>query len=60
VDAIGGCFDDGAVGRDRLIERALQNGASPGVVETLERLPDRILSDIRQIWELVPEIPVER
>lgn len=60
LEAVAGCFRGGGATRDDLIEQALQNGAHPAVIEILRRLPDRRIGNVRQIWELVPDIPVQR
>lgn len=47
----------GPVTRQSLLERAQSASAPPRVIATLEQLPERRYTDIRQLWEELPGIP---
>jgi hypothetical protein len=51
-------FQVGSAGREELVAAAQLDGAAPEVVALLESLPDRSYSNIRMIWNDLPELPV--
>jgi hypothetical protein len=44
--------------RDDLIEIARRRRASPEVLETLVRLPDRRFAEMRDLWTPLSDVPV--
>ncbi|MEX2555962.1 MAG: DUF2795 domain-containing protein [Actinomycetota bacterium] len=48
----------GPATKQGLLERARSAGAPVAVISTLEQLPARRFSDIRQLWEELPGIPI--
>ncbi|MFG2681041.1 hypothetical protein [Streptomyces sp. NPDC048392] len=56
ADQLEGLFANGAVSKhDMLIAAA---GARPEVLEVLSVLPDRRYTELRQVWEDLPRVPV--
>ncbi|MCH0540771.1 hypothetical protein I3F58_14570 [Streptomyces sp. MUM 203J] len=51
-----GVFANGAIGRSDLLIAAA--GARPEVRRVLEGLPDRRYTELRQVWEDLPSIPI--
>ena len=45
--------------RADLLEAARGVGARDAVIEVLERLPDRKYANLRELWPLLPGIPIE-
>ncbi|MBT2366134.1 hypothetical protein J7E88_12650 [Streptomyces sp. ISL-10] len=56
ADHLSGLFANGGVGRSDLLIAAV--GARSEVRAVLEQLPDRRYTDLRQVWEDLPAIPV--
>lgn len=56
--AVEGSFGEGRVDRSALLATAVARGTRPGVIATLEGLPDREFGDVRELWPELPEIPV--
>lgn len=59
VDAIGAHLGGHPMSRADLIAYAMRTGAHPDVIDALRRLPDRSFSNVRQLWEFLPDVPVE-
>lgn len=59
LDAVGDAFDGGRVERSALLAAAVRGGARPEVISTLEQLPDRPFSDVRHLWDELPDLAVE-
>ncbi len=59
AEAVGGVFSGGPVSRAELIDTATAAGARPQVATTLERLPDRRFEELRDLWGLLPGVPIE-
>ncbi|MBV7697448.1 DUF2795 domain-containing protein [Streptomyces sp. TRM70350] len=56
ADRLAGLFANGAVSKhDMLIAAA---DARPEVLEVLSALPDRRYTELRQVWEDLPRVPV--
>jgi hypothetical protein len=56
ADQLAGLFANGAVSKhDMLIAAAV---ARPEVLEVLSALPDRRYTELRQVWEDLPRVPV--
>jgi hypothetical protein len=56
ADQLAGLFANGAVSKhDMLIAAA---DARPEVLEVLSALPDRRYTELRQVWEDLPRVPV--
>lgn len=47
------------VTRDDVVAAAAHAGARAEVLATLERLPDRRFSGLRDLWPEIPEVPIE-
>lgn len=58
VDHIADAFEHGGAGRAELVATAERNGAPAPVVDVLRRLPDRRYRHVRDLWNVVPEVPV--
>ncbi|MEU6754900.1 hypothetical protein [Streptomyces sp. NPDC046685] len=56
ADHLSGLFTNGAMGRSDLLIAAA--GARPEVRDVLSRLPERRYTELRQVWEDLPAIPV--
>jgi hypothetical protein len=59
ADYIESAFEHGPAGRDDLIDTAVTNRARPDVLSTLRSLPDRRFGRLRDLWEHLPEMPVD-
>jgi hypothetical protein len=59
VDVVHAAFENGGAERSEVLATAVARGARPQVLETLERLPDRRFSELRELWTELPEVPVE-
>jgi hypothetical protein len=59
VDTVDSAFETGGADRSEILTAAVATGARPEVIETLERLPDRRFADVRELWQELPELPVE-
>jgi hypothetical protein len=59
VDVLEGAFTAGAIGRDDLVAVARRNGARPSVVDLLGRLPDRKFVQPRDLWVVLPDVPID-
>jgi hypothetical protein len=56
ADQLAGLFANGAVSKhDMLIAAA---DARPEILEVLSALPDRRYTELRQVWEDLPRLPV--
>lgn len=58
AEVVADAFEVGIPDRDTLIRVASQNGARPEVLTTLEKLPERRFSGLRQLWEVLRKVPV--
>ncbi|MEV8312161.1 hypothetical protein AB0P36_33875 [Streptomyces flavidovirens] len=56
ADHLGKLFANGAVNKHDLLIAAV--GARPEVREVLAELPDRHYTELRQVWEDLPLVPV--
>lgn len=59
ADALHEAFADGPETRDQLVAHAEAAGARPQVRTELERLPDRAFEGLRDLWGLLPGVPIE-
>lgn len=57
--AVGDAFGVRSVTRAELVEQAVAAGARPVVVTMLRSLPERRFNDLRQLWDDLPEMPVQ-
>lgn len=48
----------GAASKDDVLEQAVRSQARPQVIEELRRLPNERYSDVRDLWEQMPDVPV--
>lgn len=58
ADHLEAAFDGGPVGRQDLVDAAVTSAARTAVVEVLAGLPERPYSQLRQLWEDLPEVPI--
>lgn len=59
IDYVGTAFARrGPVTTKGILRRARGAGAPAAVIATLEQLPDRRFSNIRQLWEELPGVPI--
>ncbi|MEU9274914.1 hypothetical protein [Streptomyces sp. NPDC048341] len=56
ADQLAGLFANGAVSKHDMLIAAV--GARPEVLEVLSALPDRRYTELRQVWEDLPRVPV--
>ncbi|GAA4931745.1 hypothetical protein ACFPM3_03465 [Streptomyces coeruleoprunus] len=56
ADHLAGLFTNGAMNRSDLLIAAAS--ARPEVRAVLEQLPDRRYTELRQVWEDLPALPV--
>ena len=52
-------FADGGVKTSVLVATATSAQAPPAVLERLNALPERTIPHLRELWRLMPEVPVE-
>ncbi|WP_046472527.1 DUF2795 domain-containing protein [Allosalinactinospora lopnorensis] len=57
ADHLEGAFGSGPVQRGELISSAELQGARPEILSVLGRLPDGSFSNLRSLWDHLPEIP---
>ncbi len=58
ADHLETAFTGGPVGRQGLVAAAAETTARTAVVEVLASLPERHYSQLRQLWEDLPEVPI--
>lgn len=58
VSLVQGAFQDGTADRDEILDEARRRDASEAVVETLQRLPAGRYQTVRDIWSVLPDIPI--
>jgi hypothetical protein len=58
AEAIRTCFTNGQVRRTDLLLAVHERNGRPELVETIERLPDRTFRQVRDLWIVLPEIPL--
>lgn len=58
VEAVDPAFAGGGAERSEVLAAAIAQGARPQVIETLERLPDRRFSEVRELWTELADVPV--
>ncbi|GAB2730975.1 hypothetical protein [Nocardioides pakistanensis] len=56
---VGPAFGDGGVRTSELLAAATSAQAPPAVLERLNSLPERTIPHLRELWRLMPEVPVE-
>lgn len=59
VDAVEQAFDRGGAERSEVLAAAVLRNARPDVIATLEELPERRFSDVRELWVELPHVPVD-
>ena len=59
VDHIDAAFAHGSATRDTLLAAATASGARPEVIDTLQRLSDKLYTGARELWYDLPDIPVQ-
>jgi hypothetical protein len=58
ADHVEEVFEGGAVERDELVAAAIETGARPEAISTLQSLPARRYGALRQLWSDLPDLPV--
>ncbi len=59
ADHVRDVFQRGSVTRTELLAGAADHGARPAVLDTLQRLPDRVYRELRELWPDIPDVPIE-
>jgi len=59
AESVHAAFQSGPAHRDDLLVVAVRNRARPVVIALLHDLPPRSFADLRQLWEVLPDVPVE-
>lgn len=59
ADLVEDGFGPRGASRDDLLIAAARRGADPRVLTTLETLPDRRFRTMRELWEHLPEVPLD-
>jgi hypothetical protein len=59
ADHVRDVFEHGPVTRTELLAGAADHGARPAVLHTLQRLPDRVYHEVRELWPDIPDVPIE-
>jgi hypothetical protein len=60
AEAVEAAFAYPAYTVERMIEVARVTGSGPGVEAALQRLPRREYTHLRQLWEFLSDLPVDR
>jgi hypothetical protein len=59
ADLIGDAFGPSGADRAALLATAAEKGAHPVVLEKLTELPDQRFRTMRELWDHIPEVPVD-
>lgn len=59
VEHVAAAFDGEPTARDQLLALACQRGARPAVLRALEELPHGPFRQVRDLWPLLPDMPLE-
>lgn len=59
ADLIEDAFGPAGTDRTALLAVAAKKGAHPVVVDKLGELPDRRFRSMRELWDYLPEVPVD-
>jgi hypothetical protein len=59
ADIVQEAFNSGAPHRADLMAAAVRKRARPHVMVVLRDLPARRFTELRQLWEAMPDVPVE-
>ncbi|MDS1271600.1 hypothetical protein RIF23_14995 [Lipingzhangella sp. LS1_29] len=60
ADTLEGAFSSGPLRPGQMVSAAELQGASPAVLATLGQLPDAPYSNLRSLWQHLPEVPRDR
>jgi hypothetical protein len=60
AETIGTCFTAGQARRTDLLLAVHERNARPELVETIERLPNRTFTQVRDLWTSLPEVPLRQ
>jgi hypothetical protein len=60
VDHVGAAFAGQAPARDDLVDAAVRSGARPEALAVLRLLPPQRYHRPHDLWEHLPEVPIER
>jgi hypothetical protein len=59
ADHVSGAFASGGARKADLLAVAASTKAPPPILHQLAELPDRQFAHLRDLWTLMPEVPVE-
>lgn len=59
ADLIADAFGPTGADRSALLATAAEKGAHPAVLEKLAELPDHRFRSMRELWNHIPEVPVD-
>jgi len=59
ADHVAAAFDAAPVSREALLAAAAASGARPGVLASLGRLPSASFRELRDLWPILADLPVE-
>lgn len=59
ADCLDGAFSAGAATRSDLLAVAGDAGARIEVLDLLDRLPQRPYNELRELWNSLPDVPIE-
>lgn len=59
ADLVGDAFAPGGAEKADLLSTAAQHGAHPAVLDKLGELPERRFRTMRDLWDHLPEVPID-
>lgn len=60
AEHVGKAFSNlGTTSKSDLVHQAKETGANSGVIELLKNLPDRNFANLRDLWSVLPVMPIE-
>jgi hypothetical protein len=59
ADFVEDAFGPGGAHRSALLATATERGAAPVVLTKLGELPDRHFRSMRDLWDHIPEVPLD-
>lgn len=59
AEAIGEAFEGKPISREELIEQAQRRKVADPLIGLLRSLPNRRYRHVRDLWEDLPEVPIE-
>ena len=58
IDAVEHAFARSSANKQEIITAAIQQNTRPAVLDTLNRLPERSFSHVRDLWNHLPDVPL--